>query len=170
MLRVVLLAIRGFKEDACMLRASSLTFYTMLSIVPVAAMAFGIAKGFGYQKVLEEQLFRKLSRGRKKLSQQVVVFAQSLLETTKGGVIAGFGLVLLFWAVVKVSEQYRAFLQQYMGCAATALHRPQVQRLSLSHADQPSAGHFAEQRGGFYYHPCQPDCSENRFVSIISVR
>ena len=36
MLRVLLLAIRGFREDACMLRASSLTFYTMLSIVPVA--------------------------------------------------------------------------------------------------------------------------------------
>ena len=46
MLRVLLLAIRGFKEDACMLRASSLTFYTMLSIVPVAAMAFGIASRY----------------------------------------------------------------------------------------------------------------------------
>jgi len=101
MLRVLLLAIRGFKEDACMLRASSLTFYTMLSIVPVAAMAFGIAKGFGFQKVLEEQLYENFP-GQEEVVGKVVLFAQSLLETTKGGVIAGIGLVLLFWAVVKV--------------------------------------------------------------------
>ncbi|MGD9333241.1 MAG: YhjD/YihY/BrkB family envelope integrity protein [Desulfobacterales bacterium] len=100
-LRVPLLALRGFKEDACMLRASSLTFYTMLSIVPVAALAFGIAKGFGYQKVLEEQLYKNFP-GQEEVVQRVVVFAQSLLETTKGGVIAGIGLVLLFWAGIKV--------------------------------------------------------------------
>ena len=101
MLRVLLLAIRGFKEDACMLRASSLTFYTLLAIVPVAAMAFGIAKGFGFQKVLEEQLYENFP-GQAEIIGKVVLFAQSLLETTKGGVIAGIGLVLLFWAVVKV--------------------------------------------------------------------
>lgn len=101
MLRVLLLALRGFKEDACMLRASSLTFYTLLAIVPVAAMAFGIAKGFGFQSVLEEQLYENFP-GQAEVIGKVVVFAQSLLETTKGGVIAGIGLVLLFWAVVKV--------------------------------------------------------------------
>jgi membrane protein len=101
MLRVLLLALRGFKEDACMLRASSLTFYTMLSIVPVAAMAFGIAKGFGFQKMLETQLYENFP-GQEEVVGKVVLFAQSLLETTKGGVIAGIGMVLLFWAVIKV--------------------------------------------------------------------
>ena len=44
-LRVVLLALRGFYEDKCSLRASALTFYSLLSIVPVVALIFGIAKG-----------------------------------------------------------------------------------------------------------------------------
>jgi membrane protein len=101
MLRVLLLAIRGFKEDHCMLRASSLTFFTMLSIVPVAAMAFGIAKGFGFQKVLERQLYENFP-GQEEVVGKVVEFAQSLLETTQGGVIAGIGLALLFWSVIKV--------------------------------------------------------------------
>lgn len=100
-LRILLLALRGFREDACMLRASSLTFYTLLSIVPVVAMAFGIAKGFGFQSMLEEQLFKNFP-GQEEVVSKVVVFAESLLETTKGGVIAGFGLVVLFWAVFKV--------------------------------------------------------------------
>ena len=114
MLRVLLLAIRGFHEDSCMLRASSLTFYTLLSIVPVAAMAFGIAKGFGFQKVLQEQLFKNFP-GQEEVVQQVVVFAESLLETTKGGVIAGFGLVLLFWAVVKVLSNIEASFNSIWG-------------------------------------------------------
>jgi membrane protein len=101
LLRVLVLAVRGFKEDAGMLRASSLTFYTLLSIVPVAAMAFGIAKGFGFQKVLEEQLYDNFP-GQEEVIGQVVRFSHSLLETTKGGVIAGIGLALLFWAVIKV--------------------------------------------------------------------
>ena len=37
-LRVVMLAIRGFDEDRCYLRASALTFYSLLAIVPVLAM------------------------------------------------------------------------------------------------------------------------------------
>ena len=49
-LRVLLLAIRRFFENKCELRASALTFYTLLSIVPVVAMAFGVAKGFGLEK------------------------------------------------------------------------------------------------------------------------
>ena len=101
MLRVLLLAVRGFKDDFCMLRASALTFFTMLSIVPVAAMAFGIAKGFGFQTVLEKQLYENFP-GQEEVVGKVVEFAQSLLETTQGGLIAGIGLVLLFWAVIKV--------------------------------------------------------------------
>ncbi len=100
-LRVVLLAVRGFKTDYCPLRASALTFYTLLSIVPVAAMAFGIAKGFGFQQMLERELYQNFP-GQEQIVGQVVGFAQSMLESTKGGLIAGIGLVLLFWSVVKV--------------------------------------------------------------------
>src|SRR6056297_1137778 len=58
-LRVILLAFRGFREDKVSLRASALTFYTMLSVVPVVAMVFGISKGFGMQKMLQEELKRQ---------------------------------------------------------------------------------------------------------------
>ncbi len=100
-LRVVILALRGFAEDKCQLRASALTFYSLLSIVPVVAMAFGIAKGFGFEKVLEEQLVEKF-QGQEEIMTRVVEFAQSFLENTKGGLIAGIGIALLFWTVIKV--------------------------------------------------------------------
>ncbi len=100
-LRIGLLAIRGFDEDKCQLRASALTFYTLISIVPLVAMAFGIAKGFGLEKLLEKQLLEKIP-GQEEILIQVVNFAHSLLENTKGGVLAGIGVVLLFWAVIRV--------------------------------------------------------------------
>ncbi len=100
-LRTVLLAIRGFDEDKCMLRASALTFYSLLSIVPVLALAFGIAKGFGFEKHLEVQLFERLP-GQEEMLTRIVSFAQALLENTKGGMVAGIGVIVLFWAVMKV--------------------------------------------------------------------
>jgi len=100
-LRTVILAIRGFDEDRCFLRASSLTFYSLLSIVPVLAMAFGIAKGFGFERFLEKDLYEKFP-GQEEILVQVVGFAQKLLENTKGGMIAGIGIVFLLWSVIKL--------------------------------------------------------------------
>lgn len=99
--RVFILSVRGFDEDKCQLRASALTFYSLISIVPVAAMAFGIAKGFGFEKVLEEQLQSKLA-GHEEIANKVIQFSHSLLANTQGGLIAGAGLIVLFWAVIKV--------------------------------------------------------------------
>ena len=100
-LRIVLLASRGFNEHKCRLRASALTFYSLLSVVPVVALAFGIAKGFGSDKLLEKELLEKLP-GQEEVLVQVVNFAHSLLEETKGGLIAGIGVAVLFFIVVKL--------------------------------------------------------------------
>ena len=100
-LRMIILAFRGFDEDRCLLRASSLTFYTLLSIVPVVAMFFGVAKGFGFERLLEKQLFERFP-GQEEILSQVINFANSMLEQTRGGLIAGIGLLVLFWSVLKV--------------------------------------------------------------------
>ena len=102
--RVLLLSIRGYDEDKCQLRASALTFYSLISIVPVAAMAFGIAKGFGFEKILEAQLRDKLA-GHEEILTNIIKFSHSLLANTKGGLIAGVGLVVLLWAVIKLLGQ-----------------------------------------------------------------
>ncbi len=101
LLRIVLLSVRGFDENKCQLRASALTYYSLLSIVPVVAMAFGIAKGFGFDKMLKNQLLQKFP-GQEEIFAQVIGFAQSMLENTKGGVVAGIGVAILFWTVIKV--------------------------------------------------------------------
>ena len=100
-LQIILLTINGFNKDKCYLMASALTFWSLLSIVPVAALAFGIASGFGFQKMLEQLLLEKMP-GQQEIILQVVNFSHSLLEKTKGGLIAGAGVLFLFWSVIKI--------------------------------------------------------------------
>lgn len=100
-LRIVLLAIRGMNEAKVNLRASALTFYSMLSVVPVAAMGFGIAKGFGFEEYLVEQLNRNFAEQQEVLA-WIIKFANQFLENVNGGVIAGVGIAMLLWSVMKV--------------------------------------------------------------------
>jgi len=100
-LRTVLLTVRDFDKDKCQLRASALTFYSLLSIVPVFAMAFGIAKGFGLERRLESILLERFA-GQEEVISRVIVFANTLLQNTRGGIMAGIGVLVLFWTVVQM--------------------------------------------------------------------
>ena len=100
-IKTILLAIQGFKYDDCPLRASALTLYTLLSIVPVIALLFGVAKGFGFEKKLEEHLLEQASE-HDTMMLQLIEFSQNMLSSTKGGVVAGIGIIVLFWSVIKV--------------------------------------------------------------------
>ncbi|RJP15999.1 MAG: YihY/virulence factor BrkB family protein [Candidatus Abyssobacteria bacterium SURF_5] len=100
-LRVIVLSVKGFDRDRCTLRASALTFYTLLSIVPIMAMAFGIAKGFGFDHILEERIREQLQEHEEVVS-QIITFARNMLDNTKGGLVAGIGVIFLFWTIIKV--------------------------------------------------------------------
>lgn len=100
-LRMAVLTAHGCRENRCALRASALTLYSLLALVPTAAMAFGVAQGFGFEQRLQAVLMEHFA-GQEEVLQYVIGFARKLLENTRGGVVAGIGVAALFWAVVKV--------------------------------------------------------------------
>jgi len=104
--RIIYLAARGFTNDKVQLRASALTFYTLLSLIPVIAIAFAIAKGFGLDQNLEEVV----TRSKEFQSQQAVLSpllekAKNALQETSGGYIAGVGIIILIWSVMSLLGQ-----------------------------------------------------------------
>ncbi len=99
--QVIVLGVKSFNEDKLNLRASALTYFTTLSIVPVLALGFGIAKGFGLEELLEKELSKSLS-GQQQVLDYILTFTRSMLDNAKGGLIAGFGLALLLWSVIKL--------------------------------------------------------------------
>lgn len=100
-LRITLVAVKDYVRKNLALRASALTLYSLLSIVPVVAMIFGIAQGFGLQDYLDSQL-KNVLVGQPEVLENVMNYAHNLLGSTKGGVIAGLGFVLLLWSVLQV--------------------------------------------------------------------
>ena len=100
-LRVLVLAVKGFNEDKCLLKATALTYYTLFSIVPVIALTFAIARGFGYDKDLQQELMMKFQDQRVVLT-SVFQYADNMLASAKGGIIAGVGIVVLLFTVVRL--------------------------------------------------------------------
>lgn len=101
LLRIILLAGKRFHENRCTLRASALTFYSILSVVPICALAFGIAKGFHFEIKLQDYLINRFP-GQEKAVQAIIEYAHNMLKNTKGGIIAGFGVLVLLWSVIKL--------------------------------------------------------------------
>jgi membrane protein len=100
-LRIIVLAARGFSNDKVNMRASALTFYSLLSVIPVAAIAFAIAKGFGLDENLKALIIQKFQ------SEQMVLNwllenATNAIEKTKGAYMAGVGVIILFWSVMSL--------------------------------------------------------------------
>ncbi|HOU95113.1 MAG TPA: YihY/virulence factor BrkB family protein [Bacteroidales bacterium] len=102
-LRIVFVAAKGFVNNKVQLMASALTFYSMMSVVPIAAIAFAIAKGFGLEQSLEEQLIKNFQAQREVLD-WLITNARNALNATRGGYIAGIGVVILFWSVMSLLD------------------------------------------------------------------
>src|SRR4051812_13311646 len=80
-LRVFSLAIKEFRDDNCLVTATALTFYTLFSIVPILALVFAIAKGFGYEANIQTLLLNKFPQYQQVLD-EAFMSASKLLAST----------------------------------------------------------------------------------------
>ena len=100
-IRIFILAIKGYLKHHGNLSASALTFFSLLSVVPVLAMAFGVAKGFGLDNILEEEI-RKNLYGQGEVVEKLIEFSRTMLQNTNGGIVAGIGFIIVFYSVLKL--------------------------------------------------------------------
>ena len=83
-------------------KASALTYSTLLAIVPILAILFAVARGFGFDNLMEHQ-FRNGFGGNTETTEAILSFVNSYLSQTKGGIFIGVGLVMLLWTVINWS-------------------------------------------------------------------
>lgn len=95
------LAVRFFIERGHYNYASSLSFSTMLAIVPVAAVVFAISRGFGLDDYIEQWL-RTALESQPQAATAIIDFAQSYLAHAKSGIIIGIGLVFMLYSVLSL--------------------------------------------------------------------
>ena len=98
-LKKLLLAIRFFTTKRVMQKASALTYSMLLAIVPIMAVVFAIARGFGYSKYIEVW-FRDAFQSQPQAADIIIGFVNSYLVHTQSGVFLGVGLVFMLYTVL----------------------------------------------------------------------
>lgn len=99
--RIYTLAFKGFFEDRATVKAAALTYFTMLSIVPVFAIVFFFARNFGFEGRLDEMINNNAA-GQEEIVNWLTALVDDLLLNVRGGLVAGIGGLVLFWSVVQV--------------------------------------------------------------------
>jgi len=106
-LRVMHMLIRELLGGQLNLRAMSLVYTTLLSIVPLLAVSFSVLKGFGVHNQIQPLLFNLLEPlGPKggELTEQVIIF----VENVKVGVLGSVGFALLIYTVIALVQKIEA--------------------------------------------------------------
>ncbi len=96
--RVLAGSLWKFNDDRGFLRASALTYSSLLSIVPLLALMFSVLKGLGVQRHLEPLLLEHLAVGNKEVISRIVEY----VDRTRVGSLGAVGLVTLVLTAVAV--------------------------------------------------------------------
>ena len=97
--KVVFLAIRFFTTKRVLTEAAALTYSTLLAIVPILAVMFAIARGFGFNKYIE-LWFRDALISQPQAAEVIIGWVNSYLVHTKSGIFLGVGLVFMLYTVL----------------------------------------------------------------------
>ena len=106
-LKLIIYTLEGLLAHGTMDMGAALTFYTLISIVPVLALVFAVVKGFGLVDTLVNNLYTLLPQ-MPEVVDYIVDFANKALARTQGGVVATVSLLTLFWAVIRMFESIEA--------------------------------------------------------------
>lgn len=98
-IKKVILAVERATTKRMVNSASALTYSTLLAIVPILAVVFAIARGFGYNKYIEDW-FRETLSSQPQAAEIIIGFVNSYLVHTKSGIFLGIGLIFMLWTVI----------------------------------------------------------------------
>ena len=98
-MKKIMLAVRFFTAKRVLQKAAALTYSTLLAIVPIFAVVFAIARGFGYNKYIEVW-FRGAFESQPQVAETIIGFVNSYLVHTKCGVFLGVGLVFMLYTLL----------------------------------------------------------------------
>jgi len=110
-IKLICISTYNFFKHHLVLRASALTYFSLMAIVPFFALIFAIAKKIGYQENVEKELLERFNE-QKEIISKVVEFAKNLIVEARGGLIAFVGIVFLFWSLIKLFSNLESSLNE----------------------------------------------------------
>ena len=99
-LKTLILSVRGFNDNDISMRANALTYSFMFAIVPILSLILAVARGFGFESVIEGYLTNSfLGQYDPRIVEAIMGFVQRYLETAQNGAFVGVGILILLWAI-----------------------------------------------------------------------
>ena len=96
--------IRDITRGDLTLRAMSLVYTTLLSIVPLIALSFSVLKGLGFHRELEPVLYTFLEPLGDK-AYNITAKVMEFVDNVRGGVLGSIGLVFLIYTVISMVQK-----------------------------------------------------------------
>ena len=100
-IKTIYLCVNRFTKDRLSNKAAALTYSTLFAIIPILAVVFAIARGFGFDNLIEHQIMSWFG-GLNETSSTILGIVNSYLAQTKNGVFIGVGLIMLLWSVLNL--------------------------------------------------------------------
>src|ERR1700741_4214477 len=103
-LRLLYVTIRDFSEGQLSLRAMSLVYTTLLSLIPLLAISFSVLKAFGVHNEIAPFLsnfLTPLGPAKEEVIGRIVEF----IDNTKVGVLGSLGLAMLIYTVISLIQK-----------------------------------------------------------------
>jgi membrane protein len=97
-LQLTLYVWREFWKDNSLLRASGLTYTTLLTVVPLLALMFALLKGLGVQKALEPFFLERLTGGSHPITERIMEYVSHIHV----GSLGTLGIIFLFLTMILV--------------------------------------------------------------------
>lgn len=102
-LKILSLCIKRYQSNRTSSRASALTYSSLIAAVPIAAILFAIARGFGLSGMVEASLKSSIALPGDTVD-ILIQFADAYLQQTKSGLFLGIGLLALLWSVTLLTN------------------------------------------------------------------
>lgn len=99
LLKLIKLYIKNFTSKNISLLANNLTYVMLLTIFPFLAIVIGISKGFGLDEKILIKLKDIIPKDESMLN-YIVDVTNNLIENAKGGLLTGFGIIILMFSVI----------------------------------------------------------------------
>ncbi|MBI4775078.1 MAG: YihY family inner membrane protein [Deltaproteobacteria bacterium] len=128
LLRAIYIGIYKSFADHVQFKAYGLTYITTLSIVPMLAVSFSVAKGLGMAEALREVLFSHVTGVRPEVLENILQY----VENTNARTIGIVGVVFLFYTVTAmISAMERAFNEIWNVAEQRPLYRKFTDYISI---------------------------------------